>query len=242
MKTIERMSIVQQVIDNLVSYIEDNNCKAGDKMPTEKEICEMLGVGRSTVREAYRMLQAMNMVVAVQGKGVFVADPKEKEKESGLNWFKQHGSSMMDFMEIRTALETMSVRLAIRRANEQDIRKLEKIHQCFLKAIEEGNEVSMASYDEAFHNQIALMSHNVLMEKIQEVLAEYFSEYRLELYKIKENQQHAVEPHGMIVEAFRERNEEKGVEVMLRHLQISMQDMQNAMQSSETENNSTSAW
>lgn len=236
MKTIERMSIVQQVIDNLLSYIEDHNCKAGDKMPTEKEICEMLGVGRSTVREAYRMLQAMNMVVAVQGKGVFVADPGKKEKESGLNWFKQHGSNMMDFMEIRTALETMAVRLAIRRANEQDIRKLEKIHKCFVKSIETGNEVSMASYDEAFHNQIALMSHNTLMEKLQEILAECFSEYRLELYKIEENQQHAIEPHERIVEAFREKDEEKGVEVMLNHLQISTQDMQNAMKGSVTEN------
>ena len=157
MKTIERMSIVQQVIGNLISYMEDNHCQPGDKMPTEKEICEMLGVGRSTVREAYRMLQAMDKVEAVQGKGVFVADPTQKEKENGLNWFKKNGSTMEDFMEIRIALETMAVRLAVRRADDQDIRKLEKTHQYFLKAIAEKNEVTMASYDEAFHNQIALI-------------------------------------------------------------------------------------
>lgn len=228
MKTIERMSIVQQVIGNLISYMEDNHCQPGDKMPTEKEICEMLGVGRSTVREAYRMLQAMDKVEAVQGKGVFVADPTQKEKENGLNWFKKNGSTMEDFMEIRIALETMAVRLAVRRADDQDIRKLEKTHQYFLKAIAEKNEVTMASYDEAFHNQIALMAHNSLMSRIQEVLAEFFLDYRLELYKIEENQQHAVEPHEQIIRALKERDEEKAAELMFIHLQQSKEDMEKA--------------
>lgn len=230
MKTVERMSIVQQVINNLIDYIDENHCQAGDKMPTEKEICEMLGVGRSTVREAYRMLQAMGRVQSIQGKGVFVIDREAQDKENGLSWFKRYGNNVIDFMEIRTALEVMGVRLAIRRASEQDIRTLEKIHSCFLKAIEEKNEIAMTSYDEAFHNQIALMTHNVLMEKIQEVLAECFVGCRIELYKIDKNQQRAVEPHAKIIEAIKERNEEKAADIMMKHLQISLQDMQAAME------------
>ena len=230
MKTIERMSIVEQVIQNLIFYIEDNHCAPGDKMPTEKEICERLGVGRSTVREAYRMLQAMGRVEAIQGKGVFVTDVEEQNKESGINWFKQHGNSMIDFMEIRTALEVMGVRLAVHRASGADIKKLEEIHQSFLKAIKEKNENDMASYDEAFHNQIAFMTHNTLMVKIQEVLAECFSECRVELYKIDSNQQRAVEPHAKLIEALKERDEEKAAGIMMMHLEISLQDMQRAME------------
>lgn len=226
---IDRTSVTQQVIDYILLYIKNNSCKAGDKLPTEKEMCEKLGVGRSTVREAYRMLQAMNKVVALQGKGVFVADVKEQEKEKGLNWFRQHGKSMMDFMEIRIALEVMGIRLAIRRADKQEIERLQAIHQCFLEAVRAEDAEAMASWDTSFHNQIALISHNSLMEKMQEVLAEYFSEYRLELYKIPENCQHTIQPHQDIVNAFIEQDEEKGAVVMLRHLQISTQDMQTAM-------------
>lgn len=226
---IERTSVAQQVINHVLAYIENNQCKAGDKLPTEKEMCEKLGVGRSTVREAYRMLQAMNKVVAIQGKGVFVADAQEQETESGLSWFKQHGKSMMDFMEIRIALETMGVRLAIRRADEADIAQLQEIHVRFLKAVEDDEKEAMAALDASFHNQIALTSHNPLMEKMQEVLAEYFAQYRNELYKIPENCQHTILPHQQIVESFLERDEEKGAAVMLRHLQISTQDMQDAM-------------
>lgn len=57
MKPIERISIVDQVINNLKDYIVEQNVAVGDKMPTEKEICEMYGVGRSTAREAYRMMR-----------------------------------------------------------------------------------------------------------------------------------------------------------------------------------------
>ena len=59
MKPIERISVVEQVIERLEEYITENNLKKGDKMPTEKEVCEMLEAGRSTVREAYRMMQAL---------------------------------------------------------------------------------------------------------------------------------------------------------------------------------------
>ena len=70
MKPIERISIVDQVINNLKDYIVEQNVAVGDKMPTEKEICEMYGVGRSTAREAYRMMQAIDMIDVKRGKPV----------------------------------------------------------------------------------------------------------------------------------------------------------------------------
>ena len=51
---IEKISVVDQTIDWLKEYIEENQLKEGDRMPTEQEVCNMCGIGRSTVREAYR--------------------------------------------------------------------------------------------------------------------------------------------------------------------------------------------
>lgn len=70
MKPIERISIVDQVINNLKEYIVEGNIDVGDKMPTEKEICEMYGVGRSTAREAYRMMQAIDMIDVRRGRAL----------------------------------------------------------------------------------------------------------------------------------------------------------------------------
>ena len=71
LKSIARISVVDQAIQNLQNYITDNNLQPGDKLPTEKEVCEMMGIGRSTAREAYRMLKAMDYVTADSGKGHF---------------------------------------------------------------------------------------------------------------------------------------------------------------------------
>ena len=78
MKPIERISIVDQVINNLKDYIVERNVAVGDKMPTEKEICEMYGVGRSTAREAYRMMQAIDMIDVKRGKGAYFKGVPER--------------------------------------------------------------------------------------------------------------------------------------------------------------------
>ena len=93
MKPIERISIVDQVINNLKDYIVEQNVAVGDKMPTEKEICEMYGVGRSTAREAYRMMQAIDMIDVKRGKGAyFKGVPSERTDDSCVAcWFKEHG-------------------------------------------------------------------------------------------------------------------------------------------------------
>ena len=96
MKPIERISIVDQVINNLKDYIVEQNVAVGDKMPTEKEICEMYGVGRSTAREAYRMMQAIDMIDVKRGKGAyFKGVPSERTDDSCVAcWFKEHGQRL----------------------------------------------------------------------------------------------------------------------------------------------------
>lgn len=225
MKTIERVSIVDQVINNLIEHMDDNNCKPGDKMPTEKEVCESLGVGRSTVREAYRMMQVMGLVKSVQGRGVFVIDKNENEdlKE---NWFKKYGRNISDYMEVREAIEPMSVRLAIKRATPADIRKLDRIHNKFKESVETGDPIKMASYDETFHGFIAEITDNQLLIKIQENIAEYFLEYRIRSFGVPESQKHALKPHQDIVDAFYEKDPDKGEQVMIEHLKISFEDFE----------------
>lgn len=72
MEAIERVSAVQAVEERLISYLKDENVNVGDKLPTEKQLCEELKVGRGTVREAIRMLQARGMVETRPGRGAFV--------------------------------------------------------------------------------------------------------------------------------------------------------------------------
>ena len=62
MKSIERMPVVEQVTARLKEYIQSDERQVGEKLPTERELCDDLNVGRSTLREAVRILQASGFV------------------------------------------------------------------------------------------------------------------------------------------------------------------------------------
>lgn len=232
MKAIERVSIVEQVIESLKAYMEENELKPGDRMPTEKEICDSLGVGRSTVREAYRMMKAMELVTTVQGKGVFVSERKHKVFQE-YDWFSRNGESVVDYMEVRMAIEPLAVRLAVERGSEGDRKRLFRLHQMFLSALEEKNAVKLAAYDEAFHRHIVDMTGNQLLIRIEDSIVECLKEYRIRAFGIEENQIHALEPHEGILEAFRRQDSQLGMQVMIEHVKISLDDVAYAQAKAE---------
>ena len=77
------------------------------------KLCDQMGVSRTCVREAIRVLQAVGYVEIRPGKGAFVADYQKSTDNSSL-WYDVEGVKIfMIFMEVRMAIETLSVRLAV---------------------------------------------------------------------------------------------------------------------------------
>ena len=72
----DKKSLVDIVVDQLIGYILRDNMQPGDKIPTEAELIQMLGVSRSTVREAVRRLETRNILEVRQGAGTFVSDKR----------------------------------------------------------------------------------------------------------------------------------------------------------------------
>lgn len=226
------VSVVDRVIDRLLLHVKENKLGAGAKMPTEKEVCEMMSVGRSTVREAYKVMQTRGIIHSVQGKGVFI-NPTFHLDDLSANPFGDQEIRMGDYMDVRTAIETTSVRLAIRRATETQMKELEKIHQEFLEGIEQNNVWKMADKDEEFHSKIAKITGNPLLIQVQDVISEYFKAFRVRSFGNAKNRNHAVNPHAMIIQAFRDRNDELGVLVMKQHLIQSYEDMKVCLSESD---------
>ena len=194
MKPIERISIVDQVINNLKEYIVEGNIDVGDKMPTEKEICEMYGVGRSTAREAYRMMQAIDMIDVRRGKGAyFKGFPEERTDDSYVaNWFREHSQRLTNIMEVRIAIETMTTRLAIQRMSDRQLEQLRVLHELFVQSARAKNYVKMAFYDEELHHKIAEASGNELLIRMEKIIAECIMDYRMQTYQLPDNAVHAI--------------------------------------------------
>ena len=225
MKPIERIPVVSQVVTNIQELIVESDLKPGDKIPTEKELYEMFGVGRSTVREALRMLQAKGIVDFIQGKGAFVAAMNEDPQLSAKNWFKELGAKVADFMEVRIAIEPLSTRLAIQRASEKEIERIAAAYDLMVQMLEKNDPVHLASCDEAFHMEIARATHNELLINIEIAIKECFMETRVKSFTIHERAAGAILPHKRILDAFYARDAEAGYQAMLIHLTHAFQDI-----------------
>lgn len=127
---VERESISRKIIRRILKHIKKVGLQPGDKLPSEKELMEKMGVGRSSIREALHALVTVDILETKPGKGYYV-----KRKS---NIFCLPGGSELaevlieeqDFMaliEVRKFLEKKSAVLACRRATEEDIEKVKKI-------------------------------------------------------------------------------------------------------------------
>jgi len=230
MKRIERVSVTDEVVENIRMLIAGDQYKVGQKLPTEFDFCEQLGVGRSTIREAFRVLQALGLIELRPGKGAFVSRKSMEEQDAIKEWFIENNAKVSEFMEVRMAIEPLAAKLAIIRSNPIQIEKIKGIHEAFCDAVYEKDVVRMATLDESFHNAIMEASNNRLMIKIGKLLANALMEYRTRSFAFQKNSEHAVIPHKRILDAIIKGDEKGAVSAILEHLEITLDDMNKATQ------------
>lgn len=225
MNTIDRVPIVQQVVNNLKEFIMTSGIQVGEKLPTESYLCKELSVGRSTIREAFRILQANGFVEIKPGRGAFVARTKELDLVDITEWFVNNEVDLKDCIEVRSAIEPLAMKLAISRCTDADIEQLLKVHGKFLKAVESNDVVAIAKYDEIFHNQIVEKSKNKLLILINKQVSEYVHTFREKTFQVQQNAENAVEPHTNIMNAIKAKDIEAGELFMRRHIQRILEDL-----------------
>ena len=200
MRPVERVSVIDDVAEQLKDLILSGEIAVGDKFLTEKEISASLRVGRSTVREALRILTAMGFIEIRPGKGAFVAKKKEDDLFALSTWFRRHQPELTDYMEVRMAVEPLALRLAIQRASTEEVADIAAIHDSFVTAVAAQDTIKMAIYDEHFHSAIVKASHNRLLVAINESVTDLLSEYRARAFAVTGNAAHAVDPHARILQ------------------------------------------
>lgn len=222
MREIQRISITDAVVDNIKEMIENKEFQVGEKLPAEAKFCEMFGVSRTSVREAFRVLQALGYVENRPGKGAFVA---ANHIQDTTPWYEVGNAQFTDFMEVRMAIETLAVRLAVERADDNDIKELEEVHESFLQANENKDMVRLIMLDELFHTKIIKITKNQLLININSQLVEAFRVYRSESFTNQSVYKNAVGPHSRILECFRNHDPSQAMKEMRKHLEITEADM-----------------
>ena len=222
MKEIHRISITDAVVEAIKKAIDSGEYQPGTKLPTEAAMCQEMKVSRSSVREAMRVLQALGYVTIAPGRGAFVA--KEEPRTSD-PWYEAEGVRYSDFMEIRLAIETLAVRLAVKRASAEEVQELAEIHESFCEANKTHDMAKLIMLDELFHTKIMECTGNPLFVNINKQIQECFRTYRGESFSNDAVYSNAVEPHARILQCFKDRDPEQAVLETQKHLAITQEDM-----------------
>jgi GntR family transcriptional repressor for pyruvate dehydrogenase complex len=155
-----RQSLVNQVLNYLQQQIATGAFPVGSKLPAEAELMVQLAVGRSTLREAMRVLAHMGLVEVQPGDGTYVCTPPPEAEPLGQ---RLQRAKVFDVYEVRHTLELECVRLAAIRRDEQDLTRLQQALQRRREYLAPEHEQAFIDADMDFHIAIADATKNAVL-------------------------------------------------------------------------------
>ena len=170
MKYTEKQTLAEKTAQNLLEMIQEKGYGAGDKLPTEAELVETLGVGRNTVREALRILMSRNIVTIRQAQEPYFRQNGVADDPLGFFMMDDRRQLTEDLLQARLILEPALAALAAQNGSEEEIKELEYILKELEGLIRDKKDYS--EKDSQFHAQIATCSHNRVMTNLIPVITE----------------------------------------------------------------------
>lgn len=234
MNTLKRTTMTERAAEEIKKYLISGEVKPGDKLLTETEFADQLGVGRSTVREAIRALQAMGYVELRPGRGAFAVitspDDEFSMRENAIRYFKGNQGSLNDFLEVRNLIEPYAASLAATRANHEALEAMQTILARFADAAAgQPDHRELAQLELEFHSTIVAASGNKLLVDIFRQLCRVFTTYSENSFTAYDSLEATMQEHARIVEAILAHDSGAADREMRTHISISSENMKNAI-------------
>ena len=211
-------SRVQDILDALVEIIEASRLQSGDRLPSETELAQSLGVGRSTIREALMAWQRMGIVVRNKGAGTRLsADLSHRSMNFPLT-VKVEAAGLMRTHQVRMPLEIEATRLACQHATDKDMRIINARCEELMAIFEAGENWHAA--DKRFHAAIHDASGNPLFGQLILQLHEAFEETYQEPFDQPQMADASIPLHRDLADAVMARNADQAETILRQILSI----------------------
>lgn len=201
-----------KIINYVKKEVLDGALRPGDQLPPERELAEVLGVSRNSVREGLRTLDNMGVIKSFHGSGNFIAGNFEETITELMTFmYMLKDMNMNHISEFRYALEWQAMNLAVHKATEQQKKKMMEYYK---KLIEADREKVRVKYDKAIHYLLIEASMNDYMisnyKAITNIMDLYIPTMRGKIIEGMKSDERLVDAHRKIVEGFVEGNYLKG--------------------------------
>ena len=192
------------VFNTLREAILKGEIKPGERL-MELQLAAKLGVSRTPIREAIRMLEQEGLAVTVPRRGAEVAKMTEKD--------------MQDVLQVREALDELAASIACELITEEELERLEQAAASFESATETKDVKRIADTDIVFHDIIYRATRNPKLVNILSNLREQMYRYRVEYLKDESNYPVLLKEHREILPGFSERDKNMVTDSMRRHVE-----------------------
>ena len=220
LKPIKRQTMSEVVARRVIDVISSGTLKPGDRLPPERDLAAQLQVSRTTVREALKLLTLVGLLEAHRGSGTYVTREYSNFVANSIEWPVLLGADEVDqIVEVREPLELQAARLAAKRANDQDLERIavyEGLKEIQGRDIERETEIDLA-----FHEAVAVASHNELLVRLMLSLQTILEQYILQSMRMTEDKNSTFDEHESIHKAILARDPEAAACAMAEHLAIS---------------------
>jgi GntR family transcriptional repressor for pyruvate dehydrogenase complex len=221
LKSIKTVSLRSQVYTQLKKELTMGTWKAGEKLPSEKDLCQSFGVSRVTVRGAIQQLEILGLVETRHGGGTFVKDFASLEQADAFHpQIKiQENRDLITVLEYRKIIEKGTVALAQKKTGPKDIAFLEET----LKLMEDPRQSieTYAEADLAFHYRLARLTGNSIIIKVHEFINEILSTAMRDLvHQVGRNIGPAY--HRKIINALKTKDKKAGETLMEQHMEANI--------------------
>ena len=195
--------IYQQIRNQVVTAIASGELKPGERL-MELQLAAKLGVSRTPIREAIRMLEQEGLAVTIPRKGAEVAKMTEKDME--------------DVLQVREALDELAASVACEQISEEQLAVLRRTMHEFEESTKTRDLKRIAEADVRFHDIIYQATGNPRLVSMLSNLGEQMYRYRVEYLKEEKNYPVLIREHALIVEGLTVKDKKKVTDTMHTHV------------------------
>ncbi|KKM10477.1 hypothetical protein SY88_12285 [Clostridiales bacterium PH28_bin88] len=218
----ERSSTYEKIMSSIKASIFKGELKPGEKLPPERELAVMMGVSRTSLREALKLLAAMGLVTIKHGQGVFIT---EQDPDAYLKRFAEsillQRDTVADLFQIRKVLECKAAAWAAQKATGEQVKQLIDQVDKAQKMIQSKENVRLAflaEHDAKFHNAVAEATQNQVLVRVMEHLLDLLTDSRAHSLAIPGRALQSVQEHAHVAKCIAGKDLEGAEKAMLNHL------------------------
>ena len=211
----EEKNLPQKISEDIIALILEENLQPGDKLPNETILSERLNAGRSSVREAMKLLASRNIVTIRQGSGTYIASsPGMVEDPLGFTFIENKQKLINDLLEVRFLLEPAIAAMAATHADKKDIKKITALCDEVEKLLDKHEDHTQKDIE--FHTAIAMSSKNLVVPRLIPVINSSIPLF----VETTENRLHneTIESHREIAQAIAAHDPLRAQDAMYLHL------------------------